>query len=122
MNGRRAGNGLEIDDNDRAATTRRSFLRRAGIVSAVTAAFVGAADVAGVAKAATSAKSTPRTPDVCICTEFWTYSPGHCNGGKPCPNGKCCFHVTESGPGCSENLGFQCLSMSCTNHSKCIEP
>lgn len=92
---------------------RRQFLRRAGVTAVFTAALAGVADVAGVsALASTKRRHEHGTkPDVC-CTVF-TYSPGHCNGGKACPSGQCCFFIESS---CSGN-SYSCVTHSCSDFS-----
>jgi len=96
---------------------RRQFLRRAGITAIINTALAGAADVVGIsALASTQPKhehgAKPGTkPDVC-CNVF-TYSPGHCNGGKACPSGQCCFFIESS---CGGSY-YSCVTHSCSDFS-----
>jgi hypothetical protein len=104
-------------DKGYGAPTRRHFLRRTGIMGAVTAAFIGGADLAGISAQA-SVKSNkrrmgPAVPEVC-CIDY-TWAPDHCNGGHPCPSGECCFHAT----GCTTPT-YMCLpSSNCKDYTKC---
>lgn len=92
-------------------STRRHFLRRAGITSAVAAALVGVADVAGVSQAlaGTRRRNCGHGSQTC------TYAPRHCNGGNPCPPGNCCYHCV----GCGGNH-YTCIPTgSCKSFTAC---
>jgi hypothetical protein len=94
------------------APTRRNVLRRTGIIGAVTAAFIGGADLVGIpAFASATAKSNRQRPDgdpgVC------TWAPGHCNNGHACPAGECCYHCvcgTRTSTACGPAVGPGCRS------------
>ena len=93
------------------APTRRHFLRRAGVIGAVTAAFIGGgAELAGVSAFA-SAKSNKNQPNgrpgVC------TYDAGHCGSGG-CPHGFCCYRCV-----CGSRVSYGCepvRSGGCTSY------
>jgi len=105
-----------IPSSDQPHTSRRQFLRRTGITAAVAAAFVGAADIAGMSSASAAVKhknGRAASPDACCVS--CTYTPGHCNGGKACPSGECCFRCVNNCGGTS----FECLTHSCSNFSTC---
>jgi hypothetical protein len=96
--------------------SRRRFLRQAGLMGAVTAAFVGAADLAGMSSAVAGVKpmkSRTHSP----CCETCTYSAGHC--GHTCPSGQCCFHCVCNMPSCC-NPFYQCIKRpNCNKFTKC---
>jgi hypothetical protein len=105
-------------DEGQQAPTRRSFLRRTGIIGAVTAAFIGGADLAGLSAHASvksnKRRTDPAVPDVCCIS--YTWAPGHCNGGHSCPSGQCCFHAVNCAPSM-----YACLdSSSCADFTRCI--
>jgi hypothetical protein len=111
---------LSNRDDEYQPPTRRNFLRRTGIIGAVTAAVIGGADLAGVSAHASVKSNKRRTnsaaPDVCCIS--YTWAPDHCNGGKPCPGGQCCFHAV----GCDTPPNtYACLdSSSCADFTRCI--
>ncbi|HEY7143650.1 MAG TPA: hypothetical protein VH637_05330 [Streptosporangiaceae bacterium] len=93
-------------------STRRHFLRRAGISGAIAAALVGVTDAAGLSQALASTK---RPQNCGGGNQFCAYSPRQCNGGKACPPGYCCYHCT----GCGGNY-FSCIPTgSCKSFSAC---
>jgi hypothetical protein len=95
---------------EEAGSTRRHFLRRAGITGALAAAFVGAADAAGLGKALAS---TSRRCGHGILT--CTYTPRQCNGGRPCSPGWCCYHCV--GP--CENVHTCIATGQCKSFTGC---
>jgi hypothetical protein len=82
--------------------TRRGFLRRAGLVGAATAAFVGGADLLGLTSAtATTRRGTKRVvgrgPD--CCSVECRYVKCGCSGvpgasGNCCNPGTCCYECS----------------------------
>lgn len=73
--------------------TRRHFLRRAGVIGAVAAAFIGGgAELAGMsASAAVRSKGQKPHGGTGLCT----YDKGAC--GKTCPSGQCCYRCVCPG-------------------------
>ncbi len=126
---RQQSRALSSGTTTHAATSRRGFLRRAGITSAVAAGIIGAADVAGLSPAfadnqgSMRYKVTGRTtrvlgpgasPSCCSCGNFFS-----CQCGGCCPPGTCCYHVsgccgtfhvclTRPRNGCSGSVGCYC--------------
>jgi hypothetical protein len=112
---------------DAEGTSRRQFLRRAGLAGALSAAVIGGAEVMGLssASAVTKRANRPRyrveggqSPDVCTGFCNYTYTPRQCNGGKSCPSGQCCFTFTCGGT-CGTSSGKGCRVHSCNNYSIC---
>lgn len=108
-------------------TSRRQFLRRAGVTGALTAAVIGGAEVTGLTSAFASTKSANRplyrlegvnSPDVCTGFCNYTYTPRQCNGGRPCPPGYCCFTYTCGGT-CGSGTHKACIAHTCSNFSIC---
>jgi hypothetical protein len=92
--------------------TRRHFLRRAGLMGAVTAAFIGGADLAGIPAHASVRSNKQRTsPDTGCCIDY-TWAPGHCG---TCPSGECCFHAV----GCNANDYLCVASSNCADFGRC---
>ena len=115
---RRAGR-VSAYERDVEATSRRHFLRRAGITGALTAGFIGTAEVAGLSSAF-AARSRPlnsKIPDPCQSICKYVYSPGRCgpNGAK-CPSGSCCFY--QSGACCAANR-YNCIAGHCSTFTIC---
>ena len=115
---RRAGR-VSAYERDVEATSRRHFLRRAGITGALTAGFIGTAEVAGLSSAV-AARSRPlnsKIPDPCQSICKYVYSPGRCgpNGAK-CPSGSCCFY--QSGACCAANR-YNCIAGHCSTFTIC---
>jgi hypothetical protein len=106
---------LSAGPEDRGSS-RRQFLRRAGVAGALGAALVGGAEMTGLSSALASSKKTGK-PQACARTCVYTYTPRQCNGGKSCPGGECCF--TASGPCCS---GKVCMARSCASFAVCCPP
>lgn len=113
------------DTTPQATTSRRRFLSRATIMAAMSAALVGGAEVAGLSPALAKGQHRGRTlisnaplPQhkcQCLCNCTCLYSPGYCNGGKPCPNGKCCYDCD-----CCGSYAFACFSNHChSNFTYC---
>jgi anaerobic selenocysteine-containing dehydrogenase len=104
--------------HDQPDTSRRQFLRRAGITAAVTAALAGTADVAGMSSAFAAAQRKNHSYGASSrrCCVSCTYTPFHCNGGKACPSGECCFHCYHN---CGNYYSYACLAHSCNNFSNC---
>jgi hypothetical protein len=100
--------------------SRRRFLRQAGLMGAVTAAFVGAADLAGMSSAVAGLKPMKAHAHSDIpCCVTCTYSAGHCNGGKPCSSGSCCFHCVCNMPSCC-NPYYKCIKRpNCNKFTQC---
>jgi hypothetical protein len=110
---------------------RRTFLRKAGITGAVTAAFIGAADVIGLGSASAAGKPGPRqaslnaqsgppgdiTPDASITCTHFSCGCGN-NGSTCCPSTSCCYHCSgicasgricvEPGGSCPSSLTLFC--------------
>lgn len=105
------------DQGGQPDTSRRQFLRRAGLAGAAAAALAGTADLAGMssALAAVGHKGNKRGKNDRMCCLSCTYTPFHCNGGRACPSGQCCFYCVNSCGGASH----MCLSHSCNNWSNC---
>ncbi len=97
-------------EDDQPDTSRRQFLRRAGITAAVAAALSGTAEAVGISSAFAAAKGPNRR----YCCISYTYSPYHCNGGRACPSGQCCFYYV----GCGHS-GYACIAHSCNNFVSC---
>jgi hypothetical protein len=80
-------------------TSRRSFLRRAGLMSAAAAAFVGGADVLGLTPASAATRSGARNN--CVCPASCTYVACGCRGAFHaasngcCDSGWCCYHCNQ---------------------------
>lgn len=120
-----------VDTDSTDGTSRRQFLRRAGITAALTAAVAGGADLAGMSAASAKVrtpgqKRSPglfrtgknRGPDTCCVVA--TYSPYKCNPyGHACESGECCFYLAYSG--CSgETNHYACLGgEGCSSFSEC---
>lgn len=103
--------------SDQPDTSRRQFLRRAGITAAVTAALAGTADVAGMSSAFAAAKHKNRHgAGSNSCCVSCTYTPRQCNGGKSCASGECCFYCYHN---CGGYYSYACLAHSCNNFSNC---
>jgi|SRR5579875_2224471 len=108
-----------VDTDGTDGTSRRQFLRRAGITAALTAAVAGGADLAGLTAA--SAKVRPakgRKPSTCCVTAL--YEPDQCRpDGHACPSGECCFYLIYSEcPGESDH--YACLGgEGCKTFSQC---
>jgi hypothetical protein len=98
-----------------SVTDRRTFLRRAGISAAVTAAVVGGADLAGLSAASAATRSKRSSPEECCITCI--YEPRQCNGGRACPQAGCCFYCYFNS-GCGSD-GYRCMNRSCTTFSQC---
>jgi hypothetical protein len=96
MDDRHAGH-EHAEDGEKHATTRRNFLRRAGITGAAAAALIGGADLAGLTPAyarSQKARAGARGKTACAgCSYGCTYTPGKCGG---CGTGGCCFTCTGS--------------------------
>lgn len=112
-------------EQDRA-TSRRHFLSRTVITAAMTAAVIGGAEAIGLRPASANdrrlttkrpvgAPAVQEKPD-CVCVKSYTcyYSPGSCNGGKPCSAGHCCYY-------CPGIYLFVCLSGCASVESYCTE-
>lgn len=97
--------------------TRRHFLRRAGVVGAVAAAFIGGgAELAGMSASAavrSKAKNVRGGPGVC------TYDKGAC--GETCQSGECCYKCVCAGGtthyGCApaHRPGCQSYDITCAS-------
>jgi hypothetical protein len=99
--------------------TRRNFIRRAGIIGGITAAVIGAADLAGMssAVAAVGVKGQRNASGAEPCCFSCTFDPGHCNNGAACASGSCCFHCVGS---CGSEY-TQCLSRpNCDKFGYCL--
>jgi hypothetical protein len=107
MRDRRAGRGNE-QVHEPKLTSRRHFLRRAGITSALAAAIVGGADMAGLSSASAGTRGTNKA---CNSRCQYTYTPGRCapNGGS-CPSGSCCYY--QCGPCCV--CRYNCIAHHCS--------
>jgi hypothetical protein len=106
-------------ERDAQLTSRRGFLRRAGITGALAAGFIGTAEVAGLstALAARSGPGTRRIPFPCQSICKFVYSPGRCApGGGKCPSGSCCFY--QSGSCCAANR-YNCIAGHCSTFTQC---
>lgn len=90
-------------------TSRRAFLRRAGLAGAAATALIGVTDVAGLSQAFASSRRpirpTSRPRNCGGGSQTCRYNPGHCNGGRPCSKGWCCYTCTGA----------------CGTHTSCIE-
>jgi hypothetical protein len=93
------------------STSRRGFLRKAGITGAAAVGMIGLADMIGLspAHASTSTKASSQktvqrftftdeglrlvgadvSPECCSCGNFF-----QCQCGGCCPSGTCCYHVS----------------------------
>lgn len=106
--GRRA-HGLAARGTEQAVTSRRSFLRRAGITGAVAAGFVGVADVTGLSSTRAAASPGSRGQKHTHGEVLHGYEPGEaasgarrsdycvyqsCNCHGCCPSGTCCYYCT----------------------------
>lgn len=97
--------------------SRRSFLRRAGVTSAIAVGLAGGAEMLGLSAASAApqrrtAKSRPQTP--CTSMQHCTLAPGHCGG--PChPAGHCCYYCTSCGGG----AGYQCRNTCSSSFNVC---
>ena len=106
---------------------RRAFLRRAGIAGAVTAAFVGATDLAGLSPASAAVRRSSTSDALHAqtgssragvnvqATTTCTFVRCGCgsNGLTCCPSGRCCYHcsgVCASGKFCFIRNGSSCPS------------
>lgn len=98
--------------------TRRNFIRRAGIISGLTAAVLGTADLVGMSSAVAAARPNQRNaPAAEPCCYSCTFDPGHCNKGAACPSGQCCFHCVGS---CGGSY-TQCLTRpNCDKFGYCL--
>ena len=119
MRSRRAGHGPS-HESEPLSTSRRNFLRRAGITGAVAAAFIGTAEVTGLssAMAAANQRSSKRnnSPDSCPDKCIYTYTPERCGG--QCPSGSCCYHQSSTSDCCVNR--FNCIAGHCgSNFSVC---
>jgi hypothetical protein len=105
------------DHGDQPDTSRRQFLRRAGLAGAVAAALAGTADLAGMSSALAAAgqQNHQHGTNRRNCCLSCVYTPGHCNGGRPCPSGQCCFRCTNNCGGTTT----MCRQHSCNNWSNC---
>jgi hypothetical protein len=91
--------------------SRRSFLRRAGLASALTVGLAGGADLLGMsaASAATRRRTTKAGPEGCHGVRTCVPAAGKCGG--PCqPSGHCCYHCTGCG-----GAGYYSCEPSCAN-------
>jgi hypothetical protein len=120
---RRSGRDPAVPDG----SSRRQFLRRAGVTGALSAAVIGCAEVVGLSSAFASTKHPARpryrvqggaSPDICTGYCNYTYTPYKCNGGKACPSGQCCFAYSCAGT-CGTSSGHTCYSHACSNFSTC---
>lgn len=94
--------------------SRRRFLRRAGLVGAATAAFIGGADVIGLTSASAATrhgtKPTGRNKPDCCGAECHRLSCG-CKGIKGAGSNGCC----DSGSCC-----YQCFAPCVGNYKACF--
>lgn len=108
-----AGKKRVTREEDELYPTRRNFIRRAGIIGGITAAFIGTADLAGMSSAMASRKKQSSAAEPCCFS--CTFDPGHCGG--TCPSGSCCFHCVGS---CGSEY-TQCLTRpNCDKFGYCV--
>jgi hypothetical protein len=98
------------------ALTRRRFLGRATVISAITAGVAGGADLVGV-WSAVDARAATRRPKVCCVSCTW--APGHCNNGHSCPTGNCCYHCVNCGPASTACSPPPAGTTGCPSKTKC---
>jgi hypothetical protein len=99
-------------------SSRRQFIKRAGVTGALTAAVIGGAEVAGLGSAFASTKHANHragSPKICECACSYKYTPGQC--GK-CGTGQCCFTYTCTGT-CG-GKGKLCITRNCANFNVCV--
>lgn len=117
---RRLGQGPATSEG----SSRRQFIKRAGLTGALTAAVIGGAEVAGLTPALASSRRSDHpghrggSPKVCTGNCTYTYTPRQCNGGKSCPSGQCCFTYQCAGS-CGSGHGKMCVTHSCSNFNVC---
>jgi anaerobic selenocysteine-containing dehydrogenase len=104
-------------DQAPAGSSRRQFLKRAGVTGALSAAVLGGAEVAGLSSAFASTRN-PKRPRSCNGHCTYTYTPYKCNGGKACPSGECCFYQSCEGT-CGTSHGYGCRAHGCSNYETC---
>jgi anaerobic selenocysteine-containing dehydrogenase len=114
---------------EQPTTSRRGFLRRAGITGAVTAGLIGVSEVAGLSPASAQGSGSVQrfkvseggiqllrpgeSPNCCSCGNYV-----YCQCGGCCPSGTCCYHVS----GCCGTVRL-CLprpSRGCTGSTGCL--
>ncbi|HEY7144864.1 MAG TPA: hypothetical protein VH637_11495 [Streptosporangiaceae bacterium] len=81
-------------------SSRRDFLRRAGMTGALAAGLAGGAELLGLSAASASAHQRSRKAGAqASCLLFMTcrQSPGACPGGPCHPSGHCCYTCTGCG-------------------------
>lgn len=108
------------DDGWAVDSSRRGFLKRAGLGGVFAAAVVGGLDVLGAAPARAAGAGTSTagvsSPGACpVCELVWTCSPGDC--GSACPSPKWCYRWVNS---CTGHSGFQCNFNNCATHVQCV--
>jgi hypothetical protein len=102
--------------------SRRGFLRKAGLASAVAAAFAGGADVLGVTRA---------SADTCPC--FWACTTSSCacagvshaGSNGCCDPGYCCYHCVLTPSRCGGGSLHACITRSshhCAGFDSCTRP
>jgi hypothetical protein len=99
------------------ATSRRGFLRRAGVVAALSAAAAGGAELVGLSAVAAGTPKSKSTPETCC--RHCVYEPGKCNSGNPCAPGYCCFYCNPTSGNCIPTSYWECIPNHCKTFSQC---
>ena len=99
-------------------TSRRTFLRRAGLASAMAAALAGGAELVGVTTA--SAASRQRTdacpcPAGCVMMSCKCAGVSHAGSNGCCDPGYCCYHCTFPSH-CGGGTFRMCFTRSASNN------